>query len=62
MTKRVRETGLENKIILEEAYSRLQSIDAKKIQSEIEVDEGEHEDDEDVEERMDDEDEVEERW
>ena len=61
--KAVRETALENaKIALEEAFTpRLQSMLSKKIQSEIEVDEGEHEDDEDVEERMDDEDEVEER-
>jgi hypothetical protein len=61
--KAVRETALENaKIALEEAFTpRLQSMLSKKIQSEIEVDEGEHEDDEDVEERMDDEDDVEER-
>ena len=52
--KAVRETALENaKIALEEAFTpRLQSMLSKKIQSEIEVDEGEHEDDEDVEERM----------
>ena len=50
--KAVRETALENaKIALEEAFTpRLQSMLSKKIQSEIEVDEGEHEDDE-VEER-----------
>ena len=71
--KAVRETALENaKIALEEAFTpRLQSMLSKKIQSEIEVDEGEHEDDEveegeheddeDVEERMDDEDDMEER-
>ena len=62
--KAVRETALENaKIALEEAFTpRLQSMLSKKIQSEIEVDEGEHEDDEDVEERMhNDDDEVEER-
>jgi len=61
--KAVRETALENaKIALEEAFTpRLQSMLSKKIQSEIEVDEGEHEDDEDVEERMhNDEDEVDE--
>jgi len=45
--KAVRETALENaKIALEEAFTpRLQSMLSKKIQSEIEVDEGEHEDD-----------------
>ena len=48
--KAVRETALENaKIALEEAFTpRLQSMLSKKIQSEIEVEEGEHEDDEDV--------------
>ena len=57
--KAVRETALENaKIALEEAFTpRLQSMLSKKIQSEIEVEEGEHEDDEDVEEGMHDEDE-----
>ena len=52
--KAVRETALENaKIALEEAFTpRLQSMLSKKIQSEIEVEEGEHEDDEDVDERM----------
>ena len=57
--KAVRETALENaKIALEEAFTpRLQSMLSKKIQSEIEVEEGEHEDDEDVDERMHDEDE-----
>ena len=57
--KAVRETALENaKIALEEAFTpRLQSMLSKKIQSEIEVEEGEHEDDEDMEERMHDEDE-----
>ena len=57
--KAVRETALENaKIALEEAFTpRLQSMLSKKIQSEIEVEEGEHEDDEDVDERMKDEDE-----
>ena len=42
--KAVRETALENaKIALEEAFTpRLQSMLSKKIQSEIEVDEGEH--------------------
>ena len=61
--KAVRETALENaKIALEEAFTpRLQSMLSKKIQSEIEVDEGEHEDDEDVEEMRGDDDEVEER-
>ena len=56
--KAVRETALENaKIALEEAFTpRLQSMLSKKIQSEIEVEEGEHEDDEDVEEGMHDED------
>ena len=56
--KAVRETALENaKIALEEAFTpRLQSMLSKKIQSEIEA-EGAHEDDEDVEERMHDEDE-----
>jgi hypothetical protein len=46
--KAVRETALENaKIALEEAFTpRLQSMLSKKIQSEIEVDEAEHEDDE----------------
>ena len=46
--KAVRETALENaKIALEEAFTpRLQSMLSKKIQSEIEVEEGEHEDDE----------------
>ena len=44
--KAVRETALENaKIALEEAFTpRLQSMLSKKIQSEIEVEEGEHED------------------
>jgi len=57
--KAVRETALENaKIALEEAFTpRLQSMLSKKIQSEIEVEEGEHEDDEDVDERMHDEEE-----
>ena len=62
--KAVRETALENaKIALEEAFTpRLQSMLSKKIQSEIEVEEGEHEDDEDVEEaRHDDEEEVDEK-
>ena len=61
--KAVRETALENaKIALEEAFTpRLQSMLSKKIQSETEVDEGEHEDDEDVEEMRGDDDEVEER-
>jgi len=61
--KAVRETALENaKIALEEAFTpRLQSMLSKKIQSEIEVDEGEHEDDEDVEEGEHEDDEVEER-
>ena len=62
--KAVRETALENaKIALEEAFTpRLQSMLSKKIQSEMEK-EGEHEDEEDVDERMHDEDEddVEER-
>ena len=60
--KAVRETALENaKIALEEAFTpRLQSMLSKKIQSEIEVDEGEHEDDE-VEEGEHEDDEVEER-
>ena len=59
--KAVRETALENaKIALEEAFTpRLQSMLSKKIQSEMEVEEGEHEDDEDVDERMHDEDEEE---
>lgn len=59
--KAVRETALENaKIALEEAFTpRLQSMLSKKIQSEIEVDEGEHEDDE-VEEGEHEDDEVEE--
>ena len=50
--KAVRETALENaKIALEEAFTpRLQSMLSKKIQSEIEVDEAEHEDDEEKEE------------
>ena len=50
--KAVRETALENaKIALEEAFTpRLQSMLSKKIQSEIEVEEGEHEDDEEKEE------------
>ena len=53
--KAVRETALENaKIALEEAFTpRLQSMLSKKIQSEIEVDEGEHEDEDDIEERGD---------
>ena len=57
--KAVRETALENaKIALEEAFTpRLQSMLSKKIQSEMEVEEGEHEDEEDVDERMHDEDE-----
>ena len=57
--KAVRETALENaKIALEEAFTpRLQSMLSKKIQSEMEVEEGEHEDEEDVDERMKDEDE-----
>ena len=62
--KAVRETALENaKIALEEAFTpRLQSMLSKKIQSEIEVEEGEHEDDEEKEEAMHDEDdEMEER-
>ena len=56
--KAVRETALENaKIALEEAFTpRLQSMLSKKIQSEMEK-EGEHEDEEDVDERMHDEDE-----
>ena len=56
--KAVRETALENaKIALEEAFTpRLQSMLSKKIQSEIEVDEAEHEDDEEKEEAMHDED------
>ena len=56
--KAVRETALENaKIALEEAFTpRLQSMLSKKIQSEMEK-EGEHEEDEDVDERMHDEDE-----
>ena len=60
--KAVRETALENaKIALEEAFTpRLQSMLSKKIQSEIEGDEGEHEDDE-VEEGEHEDDEVEER-
>ena len=62
--KAVRETALENaKIALEEAFTpRLQSMLSKKIQSEIEEDE--MEDDEDMEERgdmMDDDEEMEER-
>jgi len=50
--KAVRETALENaKIALEEAFTpRLQSMLSKKIQSEVEVEEGEHEDDEEKEE------------
>ncbi|OUW11951.1 MAG: hypothetical protein CBD26_00285 [Candidatus Pelagibacter sp. TMED166] len=70
--KAVRETALENaKIALEEAFTpRLQSMLSKKIQSEIEVDEGEHEDDreeegsmrgEEGEERSEEGDDVEER-
>ena len=57
--KAVRETALENaKIALEEAFTpRLQSMLSKKIQSEMEVEEGEHEDEEEVDERMKDEDE-----
>ena len=57
--KAVRETALENaKIALEEAFTpRLQSMLSKKIQSEMEVEEGEHEDEEEVDERMHDEDE-----
>jgi hypothetical protein len=56
--KAVRETALENaKIALEEAFTpRLQSMLSKKIQSEMEK-EGEHGDEEDVDERMHDEDE-----
>ena len=48
--KAVRETALENaKIALEEAFTpRLQSMLSKKIQSEMEVEEGEHEDEEEV--------------
>jgi len=59
--KAVRETALENaKIALEEAFTpRLQSMLSKKIQSEMEVEEGEHEDEDDVDERMKDEDEEE---
>jgi hypothetical protein len=61
--KAVRETALENaKIALEEAFTpRLQSMLSKKIQSEIEVEEGEHEDDEDVEEARHDDEEVDEK-
>jgi len=62
--KAVRETALENaKIALEEAFTpRLQSMLSKKIQSEMDVEEGEHEDDEEKEEAMHDEDdEMEER-
>tara|TARA_B100000214_G_scaffold12999_1_gene9157 strand:+ start:83 stop:1189 length:1107 start_codon:yes stop_codon:yes gene_type:complete len=57
--KAVRETALENaKIALEEAFTpRLQSMLSKKIQSEIDVEEGAHEDEEDVDERMHDEEE-----
>jgi len=53
--KAVRETALENaKIALEEAFTpRLQSMLSKKIQSEIDVEEGEHEDEDDIEERGD---------
>jgi sulfur relay (sulfurtransferase) DsrC/TusE family protein len=52
--KAVRETALENaKIALEEAFTpRLQSMLSKKIQSEMEVEEGEHEDEEEVDEKM----------
>ena len=50
--KAVRETALENaRIALEEAFTpRLQSMLSKKIQSEMEVEEGEHEDEEEKEE------------
>ena len=53
--KAVRETALENaKIALEEAFTpRLQSMLSKKIQSEIDVEEGEHEEEDDIEERGD---------